>query len=66
MVANRNECQFSLSSLLLGSLYNQPAMGGEIGRRARLRIPKSAVSKRRFTFQEKRILREENVRFPRN
>jgi hypothetical protein len=40
--------------------------GGEIGRRARLRIPKSTISKHRFTFQERVVLREENMRFPRN
>jgi len=27
MVANRNECQLSLSALLLGSFYDQPGKG---------------------------------------
>jgi hypothetical protein len=34
--------------------------GGEIGRRARLRIPKSSISKHRLPFQIKRVLQEEN------
>jgi hypothetical protein len=34
--------------------------GGEIGRRARLRIAKSSISKHRSPFQIKRVLREEN------
>jgi hypothetical protein len=43
-----------------------PRQGGEIGRRARLRIPKSLLSKHHFSFHEKAILREEIARFPRN
>jgi hypothetical protein len=33
--------------------------GGEIGRRARLRIAKSSISKHRFSFQSERVLRRE-------
>jgi hypothetical protein len=36
------------------------SQGGEIGRRARLRITKSSISKHRFSFQKAIILREEN------
>jgi hypothetical protein len=37
--------------------------GGEIGRRARLRIPKSSISKRSFSFQKMIDLREKNAIF---
>ncbi len=37
--------------------------GGGIGRRARLRIAKSSISKRRFSFQKTIDLREENAIF---
>jgi hypothetical protein len=33
--------------------------GGGIGRRARLRIPKSSISERRFSLQSERVLRME-------
>jgi hypothetical protein len=33
--------------------------GGEIGRRARLRIAKSSISERRFSLQSERVLRME-------
>jgi len=36
---------------------------GEIGRRARLRIPKSSISQRSFLFQKTSDLREENAVF---
>ena len=42
-------------------LGNQRRQGGEIGRRARLRIPKSSISKQRFSFQNAIVLRGENV-----
>jgi hypothetical protein len=37
-------------------IYNRKShcQGGEIGRRARLRIPKSSISKRSFSFQKKK------------
>jgi hypothetical protein len=35
--------------------------GGGIGRRARLRIPKSSISKHSFSFQKMVDLREENA-----
>ncbi|PYJ93348.1 MAG: hypothetical protein DME62_09105 [Verrucomicrobia bacterium] len=63
LVANQNECQLLLSELLLRSLYNQPAKGGEIGRRARLRIAKSSLSKHLFSFQKRSLSREENAFF---
>jgi hypothetical protein len=37
--------------------------GGEIGRRARLRIAKSSISQHRFSFQKKTLLRWENDAF---
>ncbi len=37
--------------------------GGEIGRRARLRITKSSISKRSFSFQKTIDLREKNAIF---
>jgi hypothetical protein len=37
--------------------------GGEIGRRARLRITKSSISKQRFSFRKMIDLREENALF---
>ena len=40
--------------------------GGEIGRRARFRIAKSSISKRRFSFQNLIVLREQNGDFRRN
>ena len=61
LVANQNECQLLLSELLLRSLYNQPAKGGEIGRRARLRIAKPSISERHFSFRNERVLRMENT-----
>jgi hypothetical protein len=45
---------------------NQLRQGGEIGRRARLRIAKSSISERRFSFQSERVLRMENRFFVRN
>jgi len=38
----------------------QISQGGEIGRRARLRIAKSSISKHRSPFQIEGVLREEN------
>jgi hypothetical protein len=40
--------------------------GGGIGRRARLRIPKSSISKDSFSFQKTGDLLEENRFFVRN
>jgi hypothetical protein len=40
--------------------------GGNSGRRARLRIAKSSISGRRFSFQNVTILREEIAIFARN
>jgi hypothetical protein len=42
-------------------IYNpkSDSQGGEIGRRARLRIAKSSISERRFSFQSERVLRME-------
>src|SRR5947207_3957410 len=37
--------------------------GGGIGRRARLRIGKSSISERRFSFQNKVTSRQENAEF---
>jgi hypothetical protein len=37
--------------------------GGEIGRRARLRIPKSSISQRSFSFQKTSDLRGKNAVF---
>jgi hypothetical protein len=42
------------------------SQGGEIGRRARLRNPKSSLSRHHFSLHEKAILQEEIARFPRN
>jgi hypothetical protein len=42
---------------------NQRRQGGEIGRRARLRIPKTSISKRSFSFQKAPDLRGENAMF---
>jgi len=44
-------------------LGNQRRQGGEIGRRARLRIPKASISKRFVLFQKTIDLREENTIF---
>jgi hypothetical protein len=46
-------------------IYNPKSdcQGGEIGRRAGLRIPKSSISKRFFSFQKTIDLREENAIF---
>jgi hypothetical protein len=48
---------------LSDSAVKSTSQGGEIGRRARLRIAKSSISKRLFSFQKKRILREEKLLF---
>jgi hypothetical protein len=42
-------------------IYNPKldCQGGEIGRRARLRIAKSSISERRFSLQSERVLRME-------
>jgi hypothetical protein len=42
------------------SLGSRSRAGGEIGNRARLRIPKSSISKQRFSFQRATVLRGEN------
>jgi hypothetical protein len=46
-------------------IYNpkSDSQGGEIGRRARLRIAKSSISKCSFSFQETFVLRGENAIF---
>src|SRR6266496_5550178 len=41
----------------------EQCQGGEIGRRARLRISKSALSKHLFSFQKRSLSREENAFF---
>ncbi len=41
----------------------EPCQDGETGRPARLRIPKSSISKRSFSFHETTDLREENEDF---
>jgi hypothetical protein len=51
--------QFKIAAA--GRNFNRQAE--EIGRRARLRIPKSPISKRSFSFQEIIDLREENATF---
>jgi hypothetical protein len=43
----------------IGNLKSR-RQGGEIGGRTRLRITKSSISKHRFLFQNKQILRGEN------
>jgi hypothetical protein len=44
-------------------LLGHQSQGGEIGRRARLRILKSSISKRSFHFKKPAILGAENAIF---
>ena len=53
-------------AIVLGFVLEQLtefSQGGEIGRRARLRIAKSSISERRFAFYSERLLRMENRYF---
>ncbi len=61
-------CTVSFVCNRKSEIYNLKfrCQGGEIGRRARLRNWKSAISKHRFSFQKTIDLREEIARFPRN
>jgi hypothetical protein len=53
------DAQRHLQSLTANLQSEIGLQGGEIGRRARLRIAKSSISERRFSLQSERVLRME-------